>query len=142
MTQIKIELPNSFNYSIEYNIRLTEVNVGGHLGNDSLIGLMNDAYMKYLETKGFKYSIIDNYSLINTNLVINYLSEVFFDHNILIELCADNYTDAGFDFIYRITNKNTNKIAAVAKAYMLVYDYINKKKVKIPEKLLNVLKSS
>ncbi|MCU0364969.1 MAG: hypothetical protein MUE93_04775 [Ignavibacteriaceae bacterium] len=40
MPRIKIETPDKFIFSTEIPIRITDINYGGHLGNDSLLSII------------------------------------------------------------------------------------------------------
>jgi len=46
MARIKIEIPDKFIYKTEIPIRITDINYGGHLGNDSLLSIIHEARVR------------------------------------------------------------------------------------------------
>ncbi len=54
MSRIKIEMPEKFIYKTEIPVRITDINYGGHLGNDSLLSIIHEARVRFL--KHLEYS--------------------------------------------------------------------------------------
>lgn len=54
MNRIKINLPDSFHFSTELVIRITDLNYGGHVGNDVFLSLIHEAREQYLLSFGYK----------------------------------------------------------------------------------------
>ena len=54
MERIKISLPESFKFSTIMKIRITDLNYGGHVGNDSFLSLIHEARQQFLNH--FNYS--------------------------------------------------------------------------------------
>ena len=54
MARIKLDLPERFPFSTELRVRITDVNYGGHMGNDSLLGLLHEARVRFLEHYALK----------------------------------------------------------------------------------------
>ena len=48
MPRIRIDLPATFPFAIELPVRITDVNYGGHLGNDALLSLLHEARCRFL----------------------------------------------------------------------------------------------
>jgi len=46
MTRIKIQLPASFLFAATIPIRITDINYGGHVGNDTVNSFINMAIQK------------------------------------------------------------------------------------------------
>ena len=59
MARTKLILPDNFNFSTELEIRITDINYGGHLGNNSVLGLIHEARLRLLVDKGFIEQNID-----------------------------------------------------------------------------------
>ena len=43
MQRVKVELPANFNFSCIIPIRITDLNYGGHVGNDAVLSLIHEA---------------------------------------------------------------------------------------------------
>ena len=52
MARIKLDLPGRFPFSTELRVRITDVNYGGHMGNDALLGLLHEARVQFLAHYG------------------------------------------------------------------------------------------
>ncbi|MFZ9695712.1 MAG: hypothetical protein ACO3AY_07565 [Chitinophagaceae bacterium] len=47
MSSIKSLLPVTFKYSFEIPIRITDINYGGHVGNDRMLTLAHEARIQF-----------------------------------------------------------------------------------------------
>ena len=133
MTRIKLDMPEAFPFSTDIAIRITDINYGGHLGNDAVLSLIHEARLRFLMEHGFSELDIDGFGLIMTDSAIVYQSEAFHGDVLTIEVVVKDFTKYGCDFVYRITNKATGKEVARAKTGVLIYDYESKKVVEVPE---------
>jgi acyl-CoA thioesterase FadM len=43
MARIKIELPQSFSFTCRIPVRITDINYGGHAGNDTVLSIIHEA---------------------------------------------------------------------------------------------------
>jgi acyl-CoA thioesterase FadM len=134
MSRVKLHLSKKFEFSTDIHVRISDINYGGHLGNDTILSLIHEARLRFLNKYGFTELNIDGFGLIMIDSVIVNKSEVFYGEILKIEVTTDNFSKYSFDFIYRITNKETGKEAARVKTGMAVYDYEKKKVVLVPEK--------
>jgi len=48
MARSRIDLPDSFPFGIDIPVRITDINYGGHLGNDAVLGLVHEARIAFL----------------------------------------------------------------------------------------------
>ncbi len=137
MARVKLILPEKFNFSTFIDVRITDINYGGHLGNDSILGIIHEARIRFLADKGFSESDIDGIGIIMADAVIQYSSEGFYGDRLRIEVTADEFNNKGCDIFYRLTNDNTGKIIAKAKTNIVFYNYSTKKVERVPEVFLN-----
>jgi acyl-CoA thioesterase FadM len=67
-----------FPFSTELRVRITDVNYGGHMGNDSLLGLLHEARVQFLAHYGLSELDIGGlWGIIMADSVIVYKSEAF-----------------------------------------------------------------
>jgi len=64
MQRVKIKLPDNFNFSTNIKIRITDLNYGGHVGNDSFLSLIHEARQQFFNFFGYAELKIENASLI------------------------------------------------------------------------------
>ena len=141
MARIKLELPEQFEFSTEIHIRISDINYGGHLGSDSMLSLIHEARLRFLNKYGLTELNIDGFGLIMVDSVIVYKSEVFYGEILKIEVSTDDFSKYGCDFTYRITNKETGKEVARAKTGVVFFDYEKKKVVEVPAKFKSLYTS-
>lgn len=132
MSRIKIELPKKFIYSTEIPVRITDINYGGHLGNDSLLSIVHEARVKFLNHLNYSEANVEGVGIIMIDAGIQYKSESFYGDVLLIEVAVAEFTGIGCDFIYRITNKETKKEIALAKTGIVFFDYQKRKTAPVP----------
>ncbi|HUU62728.1 MAG TPA: thioesterase family protein [Dehalococcoidia bacterium] len=142
MSRIKIDLPELFDFDTEVRVSINDINAGGHLGNHSLVAILNEAHLRFLEAKGFPEPVIDGLAFINSDLAIVYRSQAFHRDVLRIEVAVANFHKYGCDIVYRVTNNQTGKQVAVAKTGMLFFDYQRNKIAEVPARFKSVFESS
>ena len=136
MGRIILELPERFHFECEIPLRITDINYGGHLGNDSVLSIVHEARVQFLAHFGFSESDIDGAGIIMTDAVILFKSEGFYGDKLLIKMAVDNITSRGCDIFYKLTSKSTAKEVAVVKTGIFFFDYGSKKITATPEKFI------
>jgi acyl-CoA thioesterase FadM len=133
-----LDLPEEFRFTTEVNVRIGDVNYGGHLGNDAVLSLIHEARVRFLKEYGFTEADIEGVGLIMTDTVIVFKSEGFYGDVLIIDVTIEDLTRCGCDFIFRITNKDTGKEIARAKTGIVFFDYRDRKVVEVPNKFKEI----
>ena len=141
MARIKIEIPDKFIFQTEIPVRITDINFGGHLGNDSLLSIIHEARVRFLKRLSYSEVDLEGNGIIMTDAAIQYKSESFYGDNLLIEIAVSDFSKIGCDIVYRITNTDSGKEIALAKTGIVFFDYKNKKVVPVPEKFKTKIES-
>ena len=134
MARIKVALPDKFTFTTTIAIRITDINYGGHLGNDALLSILHEARMQFLLHHGYAELDVAGKSLIMADVAIEYKGEAFRGDVLTLELAAHDFTKYGFDIVYRVTNQD-QKLIAVAKTGMLCFDYATRKVISLPQEI-------
>lgn len=134
MPRIKIELPEKFIYKTEIPIRITDINYGGHLGNDSVLSIIHEARVRFLKHLGYSESDVERNGIIMIDAAVQYKSEGFYGDQLMIDVAVTDFTGIGCDFVYRVTNKNSKKEIAIAKTGIVFFNYEKRKTAPVPEK--------
>ena len=134
MERVKLNLPASFNFTAHIPIRITDVNYGGHVGNDSLLSIMHEARLQFYRHYGYSEINIEGYGTIMADVAIEYKAEMFYGDTIQVSVAIDGISRVGFDLFYLIerTNGSTKQTVARAKTGILCFDYAAKKVVSMP----------
>jgi acyl-CoA thioesterase FadM len=133
MGRIKISLPEKFQFKTEMKVRITDINYGGHLGNDSMLSLLHEGRMRFLNHLGYSESNIEGTGIMMTDSHINYTSQGFYGDEIIVYVSVQNPERNGCDFIYRIINKKNSIEIARGTTSIVFYNYTLKKLQNIPE---------
>lgn len=133
MARIKLALPEWFSFSTEIPVRITDINYGGHLGNDSVLALIHEARVRFLNEQGYSELDICGVGLIQSDAVIVFRSEAFYGDVITVDVAVEDFSATGCDFFYLLKNKETGKEVARAKTGITFFDYEKKKPVKVPQ---------
>ena len=132
MARVKIILPDKFNYSTLIDVRITDINYGGHLGNDSVLGIIHEARVRWLAENGFTEGNIDGIGIIMIDAVINFSAEGFYGDKLRIDVAVDEITKAGSDIYYRFVNVANDRIIVKAKTNIAFYNYESKRMARTP----------
>ncbi|MEO6915889.1 MAG: acyl-CoA thioesterase [Chitinophagaceae bacterium] len=129
MARTIIELPSSFVFSTEILIRITDINYGGHVGNDSILSLLHETRMQFLIKAGLDEMGTAGPGLIMRDVIIEFRKELFYGDHLVASVAALNFETASFDIVYKIERIKSDKteIAIIAKTGMVCYDYARKK---------------
>ena len=116
-------------------IRITDLNHGGHVGNDTILSLIHEARVQFLLHYGYTELELDGVGLIMTDAGIEYKSETFHGDVIRAFVCAQNFTRIGFDVFYKLVKEKNQQLVAVAKTGMVSYNYKMKKMTSLPDEV-------
>ncbi len=131
MSRIKLTLPEQFSFTATIPVRITDLNYGNHVGNDSVLSIIHEARMQFLTHHGFSELNCGGVGLIMSDVGIEFKKEIFYGDVLSVNIAAVNFTSVGFDLYYQILNKE-NLVTALAKTGMVCYDYGKKKIAQVP----------
>lgn len=132
MSRIKIELPEQFYFSTAIPIRITDLNYGGHVGNDTVLTLIHEARVQFLKQYGYEELSFEGVSLIMSDAAIEFKAELFYGDIVTAYVIAAHPIRVGFDVFYKLMKNDT--VVAIAKTGMVCYNYSTKKVVSVPAK--------
>jgi acyl-CoA thioester hydrolase len=133
MARAKLELPASFPYTTEIPLRISDINYGGHLGNDAVLSILHEARVRFLQQYGYSELDIDGAAIMMTDAVILYRSEGFYGDVLTIDVGVTDVHSAACDIVYRLTNRSTGVEVVRAKTGIVFIDPQRKKITAIPE---------
>ena len=139
MARIKIELPENFTFSTAIPIRITDMNYGGHVGNDTILTLLHEARIQFLQHYQLSEMDFDGVGLIMSDVAIEFKRELFYGDRLKAYIAAANFSRSSFEVLYKLVKNDEEMIVAIAKTGMICYDYNNKKIVTVPEKARQLL---
>jgi 4-hydroxybenzoyl-CoA thioesterase len=138
MSRVKILFPNHINYSTEIDIRIGDINYGGHLGNDSVLSLVHESRVRFLKSIGFSEMDVDGVGIIMVDSVIVYTSEGFYGDRLRINVSVDEISNNGCDIFYRLVNANSAKEISKVKTGIVFFDYKTKEIARTPKRFVDI----
>lgn len=137
MARIKVELPAGFNFTTQISVRITDLNYGGHVGNDTILSIIHEARVQFLQHHGYTELTFAGVGLIMSDVAIEFKQELFYPDNISVSVTAGDLTKVSFDLYYKLEKivEGKSTLVAVAKTGMVCFDYEKKKVAAIPEEV-------
>ena len=127
MARLKVALPASFALTVVLPVRITDLNYGGHLGNDALLSLLHEARVQFLRHVGMaEVDPATGLGIIMADVGIEYKGEAFYGDVLHCQLAATDVHKYGFDVVYWVKNQAGKEIAR-AKTGLLLFDYNTRK---------------
>ena len=141
MARLKIELPVKLVATVSIPVRITDINYGNHLGHNSLVEIVHEARVQFLNQHGFTELNVAGTALIMKELLVEFINESFYNDLLEINIFSGEITAVSFELFYQIAvNRNERKmIIALAKTVMVCYNYEIKKVRPLPPQLKSIL---
>jgi acyl-CoA thioester hydrolase len=133
-------MPETYLFSTQIPIRITDLNYGNHLGNDALLSIIHEARVQFLSTYGYSEANVEGVGIMMADVVIIYKSQGFYGDVLTIQIGIDDISKKSCDFYYLITNQS-EKVVALCKTAIVFYDYQLQKPALIPAKFLTKIKT-
>ncbi|MFK7798381.1 MAG: thioesterase family protein [Aureispira sp.] len=130
--RIKLDMPQNYDFRTELTVRVTDINYGGHVGNEMLLVYAQQARTEWFRQWGYGELDVLGMAIIMTDAAIIYQAEMHEADVIEIEVGIKDRSRLGFDLYYQMTNKITGKQVARVKTGILCFDYDKKKVAPIP----------
>ena len=136
MARIKIDLPENFSFTTTIPVRITDINYGDHVGNDTVLSIIHEARMQFLKSYGYTELNFEGVGMIMADAGIEFKSELFYGDVVIASVAVAEFSKVSFDIYYKLEKEVAGKkvLVATAKTGMVCYDYDNKKIVGVPDK--------
>ena len=133
MPRVKLEPLDEYRFHQELSIRVTDLNYGGHLGNDALVSLLHEARANLLYQHDLsEFDLGDGATgNVQSDLVVNYLNEGFAFEQLTIDLDIRELTKKSFRVYYRF--RRGEELIALAETGMVAYKLKEQKLSRLPD---------
>jgi acyl-CoA thioesterase FadM len=129
-------------YKTEIPIRISDINYGGHLGNDAVLSMVHEARIQFLKSFGYTELDVEGTGIMMTDAIIVYSSEGFYGDTLLIEVAATDFQSTQCDVLFRLTNKTTKKEVARVKTGIAFFNKQTRKISAVPDAFRNKCESA
>lgn len=134
MPRIKLDVPKNFHFTTEIPIRISDINYGGHLGNDSVLSLLHEARLRMLIEHGWTELNVENVGIIMSDSVVVYKSEAFYGESLRIQIAVKDFSNYGCDIYYLVRERESGREVVHAKTGIVFFNYEIRKLAPVPEK--------
>lgn len=133
MAKVRINLPDSYAFETKIPVRITDLNYGGHVGNDVFLSLLHEIRVQFLSSYGFSEMDIDGVATIMSDASISYKGEVFYGSTIRARVAVTELSTMSCELLYLLLDGESGKEVARAKTGMVFFDYDKRQIAYIPE---------
>ena len=141
MARVEIELPQAWLFHTKLTVRVGDINYGGHLGNDRVLGLVHEARVRWLAGHGLSEGDVGGVGLIMADAALIFRGEAFLGDELEVALGAAQVRRSSFDLVYLLTRPADGAQIAQVKTGMVCFDYIARKVARLPQGLVRCLES-
>jgi len=143
MPKTKLLLPDHFTFTTDLPVRITDLNYGGHVGNDSVLSLIHEVRVQFLRHHGYTELELAGTGLIMSDVTIEFKHEVFYGETLRASVSAAEFSRVGFDLYYKLEKLSGEKWVPVvhARTGMVSYNYALKKIAALPTEVCTRLLS-
>ena len=141
MARIKVDLPDNFIFTAEIPLRISDINYGGHLGHDVFLPIAHEARVRFLDKMGYSEMDLENYGIMISGVVIEYIKESFYGDDLIVNIGVNNYHRYGFDIVYQMLSKNDNSEICRVITALVLYDYNVRKVARLPDQVVENINS-
>lgn len=130
MGRVKLVFPSDISlYYTTISVRISDINYGGHVGNDAVLSIVHEARMRWLGSLGYTEMSAGGNSLIMADVMIAYKGEAFYGDELSVNIYVEEITEYAFDLLYRVTTLRNAKQKDIAhvKTGMVCFDYATRK---------------
>lgn len=143
MARLQLDFPDeNFVFSTTLTVRITDINAGNHLANDSMISMISEARARFLFQMGVPELSEDKTGIIVTDLATMYRSEAHARDQLLFEVGLMDFNKYGCDIVFRITRPADGRLIALAKSGFVFFNYHLSKVVPMPSQVLNTFEQA
>lgn len=133
MPRLDLKAREPYPFACELTVRTTDLNYGGHLGNDRLLALVQEARVAFLATHGWTELDCGGAGLIMADAALVYRAEAFAGDVLRFEVAAVEPSRASFRLAVRATRAADGGEVALVETGMVCFDYAQRRPVALPD---------
>jgi len=120
-----------FRFVMPYDVRVADVNYGGHVSNAAVLSFFQDARIAWLQQFGYSELDIGGCGIILPEAHVQYRAEMFLGDCLQIGVRAELSGKSSFAMVYRIERDGV--VTAEGTTSLVAFDYQKRKPVRLPE---------
>jgi len=123
-----------------YRVNISDINYGGHMGNDRSLSVFHEARIAFLESMGFsELNIGDGLGIIMKDAHVEFLAEVFRGDVLDVKVSLGEQKGLLFYVNYEASRQSDGKRVLRGRTGILAFDYQKRKLAKAPQVLFDTI---
>lgn len=133
MARVKIDLPDQWHFTTDIPIRITDLNYGRHVGNDTMLALLQEARVQWLRRMRYASELLaEPVGLILVDLAVRFKAELAYGDVVTVKLAVREQTRRGFELVYEVTKDGGATEVARATTGFVFFDYAARRLAEAP----------
>lgn len=132
MTKPTLVFPETVDFTLDIPIRISDINYGGHLGNDAVLAIVHEARIRFLAHHGYTELNCAGAGLIMADALIVFRSEAFHGDVLRADVSVGEISGSSFQLYTRLVNNGTHAEVAGVRTRMVCFDYERRRPVPVP----------
>lgn len=130
------------NLDERFEVRISDINYGGHMGNDRALSFFQDARIKYLRHFGFdEHHIAEGIGIILSESHVYYKKEVFLHDQLNAKVWIQDLKKRAFTMVYEFYRQSDEALVFEGSNLVYAFEYQSRKACELPENFINTLTS-
>jgi acyl-CoA thioesterase FadM len=131
----------SLPYITRFEVRIGDINYGGHMGNDKALLLFQDARIRFLESAGFSEKHIgDQAGIIMSDAHVVFRKEIFLHEILLVSVSVTDITTSSFTLEFKVIREHDQAEVLNGSTKLIAFDYERRKVVRLPEVFIRAIR--
>lgn len=123
-----------------YKVAISDINYGGHMGNDRSLALFHEARIAYFNSLAYsEMNIGEGLGIILKDAYVVFLAEIFHGDELEISIKLAEQQLRTFDLEYEVIRISDRKKVLKGRTGIFAFDYVNKKVRRIPVEFYNTI---
>jgi acyl-CoA thioester hydrolase len=133
MQKLIWERPATYPFETDIELRIGDINYGQHVGHDTMLSLLHEARVRFLQAAGFSESDIGGCGLIMRDATLVFHEETTYPATLRCGVAMADVARTGFDLHYRVMRLPAAVLVAEAKTGMVCFDYNRHRPARMPD---------
>ncbi len=132
-------MPDSFLFSTDITVRISDINYGMHVGHDSFLTITHEARVRFLRNLKVTESDIFGRGIILSDACLSYTNEAFYGDVINVKIGRGEFKKYGLDLFYLLSEEKRKIEIGRVKTGIVFFDYKNRKIARVPAKFAELV---
>jgi acyl-CoA thioesterase FadM len=141
MLRARVNELEKYPFSVDLEVRVSDLNYGAHLGYDRMLGMAHEARLRLFDGIGAtELNLGDGKTgIVVVDVVAVYLGEAFLGDTLTFEICPNEISRTFFRLAHRVTRRRQQGKVALVDIGFAAFDYRQRKTAPLPERFAQKL---